>query len=563
MTLMMPVDLQELIAAGETFTVEFKRGRINDDELVETVVCLANGDGGLVLLGVEDDGRVTGVKPRHGSSTSAQRLQTMILNRTEGPVATEVQIVPQDSVEVVVITVPRSEVPVGTKSGKFVRRALQVGGKPECRPYPLHELLSAGLTALERDYAGTLAAGATHQDLDPAEFDRFRRLCATSRGDAALVDASDPEVLRGLRLLLPGQQQLTLGAILLFGRPEALERFVPTSEVVFHELSRGVLIASEVLRLPLFAAAERVYQLVSLRNQQQEILIGLHRVGISRVSDQVVREAVANALVHRDYSELGPVQVQLTDTQFRVSSPGGFPRGITLDNLLEDSRPRSPILADAFRRAGIVDRVGRGVGLMYRELLRQGRGEPDYGSSNEHTVAVSIPASDADLDMVRFVIDFETLTQTTLTLTQLRLLHELKASGPQSPTELAEGLVITTSDARSNLVRLAEQGLVAIRGSTRNRRYHLTPDFYRLANPSDYVRLQEWSPIQQQQMVLTYIDQFGSITRRKAAELCRIQPTQASGLLQQMVRAGELQLHGQRRGAHYKRAERTTDPRNQ
>ena len=130
----------------------------------------------------------------------------------------------------------------------------------------------------------------------------------------------------------------------------------------------------------------------------------------------------------------------------------------------------------------------------------------------------------------------------------------LKSSGPESAIGLAEDLVITASNARSNLTRLAELGLVSSRGNTRNRRYHLTPDFYRLANPSDYVRLQDWDPIQQRQMILAYVNEFGSITRRKAAELCRVLPSQAGSLLQQMARSGDLALHGQRRGAYYTRA---------
>ena len=77
-----------LTAAGESLTLEFKRGKaraLNDDTIVEAVVCLANGSGGLLLLGVEDDGRITGLDPRHGTRTEPHLLQAMILNKTEAP----------------------------------------------------------------------------------------------------------------------------------------------------------------------------------------------------------------------------------------------------------------------------------------------------------------------------------------------------------------------------------------------------------------------------------------------------------------------------------------------
>ena len=89
-------DIKSLIAAGETLTVEFKgeeREAFNDRALYENVVCLANGEGGTLLIGVEDNGHVTGARPRHGATTDHAKLQAAIFNNTElcdlnGPQAT-------------------------------------------------------------------------------------------------------------------------------------------------------------------------------------------------------------------------------------------------------------------------------------------------------------------------------------------------------------------------------------------------------------------------------------------------------------------------------------------
>lgn len=554
---MTPDDVRSLAQQGESLTLEFKRGRnnrLNDEIIVEAVVCLANGAGGVLLLGVEDDGRITGLDPRHGPTTEPHLLQAMILNRTDAPIATDVEVVAVDDKEVAVVTVPAMSTPVGTKSGKYVRRTLRADGKPECAPYLLHEMLSVGLAAQGRDYAATPARGATLSHLDSSEFDRFRRLCRDGRGDKTLADASNVDILRALRLVLPEQDnQLTLGAVLLFGTTDALARFVPTAEVVFHELRQGAITWDETLRLPLLMTAERLYDLIKVRNSEQELMVGLHRIGVPRVPEGTVRESIANALVHRDYAEMGPIQVQLTESSFRVSSPGGFPAGITLANLLDDSRPRSPVLAEAFKRAGIVDRAGRGITLMYQQLLRAGRGEPDYSATNEKAVIVTIPTSDADLEMVRFVVDYENSTGSALNLHQLRILHEIKVMGPQTVSELIDNLHESASVTRTQLARLAEMGLVEPRGAGRSRRHHLTAAFYRRAESSEYVRLQDTDPIQQEHMVLTYVDQFGSITRGKAAELCRLSPNQARVLLRKLVDAGHLHMHGQRRGAYYTR----------
>ncbi|MDF2441940.1 MAG: ATP-dependent helicase RecG [Subtercola sp.] len=551
---MKPREIQERAEAGENLHTEFKRGtrqHLKDDMIIEAVTCLANGEGGTLFLGIEDNGSITGLDPRHGDITEPHLLQAMILNRTEPPVATLVELVTVGDRTVAVVDVPNEASPIGTSGGRYLRRRLDARGEPECVPYPLHEMISAGLSSQGRDYASTPARGATWGDLDANEFDRFRGMCNSLRGDGVLASASNEDVLRALRLIVPGPDPITLGAILVFGTEGALGRFVPTSEIIFTELREGKLVGSEVLRAPLFRAAARIYDLIETRNTEQEVFVGLHRVGIRRVPETVIREVVANALVHRDYAWLGPIRVELDDDTFRVSSPGGFPAGITLDNLLEDSRPRSPIIADAFKRAGIVDRAGRGVREIFDQLLRAGRGEPDYTRSTESAVVVSVPTSQSDVETVRFVLDFEETTGHRLGLLQLRMIHELKSMGPQSAAELSAGLKESDARVRGQLTRLTELGLVEARGPGRHRRNHLTAGFYRIAQSSEYVRLQDTDPIQQDRMVLAYVDQYGSITRRKVAELCRLSPDQARVALKKLVDSGRLELRGERRTAHY------------
>lgn len=557
MVAMTPDELAQVIASGETFTVEFKRGQrsaMSDNDIVDAVICMANGDGGLLLIGVEDDGTITGLEPRHGAATQPHLLQAMILNKTEAPLATAIEMVNMNGLPVAVVDVPKAPVPVGSKSGKYVRRSLRADGKPECVAYPLHEMSSVGLTAQGRDYAATPARGARIEDLDPAEFDRFRRMCAARKGDRTLAELSDQEILRSLRLVLPEHDnELTLGAILLFGTSNSLERFVPTAEAMFQELRGTTVTANETIRLPLFRAAVRLFELIDVRNSEQELMVGLHRIGVPRVPEGTIRESIANALVHRDYSEVGPVSVQLSEDRFRVRSPGGFPAGITLHNFLDDSKPRSPILAEAFKRAGIVDRAGRGIREMYVQLLRTGRGVPDYSATNAHAVIVEISTSDADMEMVRFVLEYEDADGRVLLLPQLQILHELKAMGPQTTSELVEALKEGESSVRTHLARLVGMGFVESRGPGRNRRHHLTAAFYRLAQSSEYVRLQDTDPIQQEHMILAYVDQFGSITRSKAAELCHLSPGQARTVLKRLTDAGELELRGERRGSYYVR----------
>lgn len=106
-----------------------------------------------------------------------------------------------------------------------------------------------------------------------------------------------------------------------------------------------------------------------------------------------------------------------------------FPPGVTIHNILDESRPRSPILADAFKRAGLGERKGKGVNEMFAQQLRAGRDAPSYARSTTDSFLVSISLGTADLDLVRFLLAFENERQRPPGLEQLRIEHEIKAWG--------------------------------------------------------------------------------------------------------------------------------------
>lgn len=560
---MTPADLRAVISGGESLTVEFKRGSksaLNDRDIVEAAACLSNGLGGLLLLGVEDNGTVAGAEPRHGAATDPARLVALILNWTVPALSVEVEVVSLAYHEVVVIDVPSGGNPTGTKDGVYKRRSLRLDGKPECIPYAPHEMFSDHFAMQGRDYAEILARGSTWSDLDPGEFDRFRRLVRLQGGDALLAELSDQEVGRSLGVVrsdLTGSiTEITLGAILLFGTEQALRRFIPNQECCFQVLDGEEVLTSDVLRVPLFRAAEALFEKLRLRNTEEELQWGMIRVAIPLVPEIAAREAIANALVHRDYAELGMTVVQLTNSSFTVTSPGGFLSGVTLDNLLEVSKPRSRTLAGAFKRAGLVERTGRGVTRMYTAMLRAGRDGPDYTRSTSAFVSVSMPTSRADLQMVRFVVAREQETGRPLPLLALRLLHEVRRLGAARAPALTVVLHERDSLIRTELAALVEQGLIERRGSGKGLRYHLSSAFFRATDAgSSYVRVRGTDAIQQEHMVVEYLRAFSTITRAKAAELCMVTPVQASALLQRLAASGVLVMHGTRRTAYYTLAE--------
>ncbi|MDL9947774.1 putative DNA binding domain-containing protein [Gordonia sp. ABSL11-1] len=544
------MELRALIAGGETFTTEFKRSDINDKDLTKAVACLANGDGGVLLIGVDDDGTIVGASPRHGRVTEPARVAAYIQANTEPALAVGVYLETLDGQEIIRIDVPRGDPgPIGTKLGVFTKRVLKSTGQPECAPMTAHEIVSMGMVTRGQDFAASIAWDASMSDLDPLEFDRFRRLCH-GVGDE-LADLSDEDVLRALGLV-PIAAPVSIGAILLFGTVAAVQRWVPNAEVLFQDARSGYQPTNIRIVQPLLRSAEHLRELIDARNTVTELIAGLHRIEVPLIPSITRREAVANALVHRDYAAMGPARVQLTDSSFVVANPGGFPPGVTTQNILDQSRPRSPILAAAFKRAGLVERRGKGVNDMFEQQLRAGRDAPDYSHSTSESVVVTVPLGNADLDLVRFLLTWENEHQEPLSLDELRIVHEVKTSGSATSLEVAGELHLISASVKTSLGHLVECGILESRGVGRSRKYHLTARFYDLAQDRNaYVRVKGIDPLQQERMITDYANAYGSITRSQAAELCQTTPTQARSVLKRLVDDGRLRLTGERRGARY------------
>lgn len=562
---MSPERLRQIIQQGENLDVEFKgesQRQLSDDEIVRAVVCMANrasDQSGWVLIGVEDDGQLTGARPRHGATTDPVRLQALIANRTRPSLSVQVHVVPMqpEGVEIVAIEVPPVRTPVGTTDGVYLRRAIGGRGKPECLPMHFHDIQSLQATRGLLDYSAVVVEGATWDDLDPLEFERFRRFVRESRGqgDETLLELSDQELAKALGAVEANHAvtRIRVLGLLLFGKEASLRRFLPTHEVAFQVLQGQRVEVNEFFRYPLLRVMEEVLQRFRARYREEEVMVGLLRVGVPEYSERAFREAVANALIHRDYTRLGAVHIQWHDDRIEISNPGGFPEGVHLGNILvTPPRPRNPLLADAFKRAGIVERTGRGIDIIFTGQLRNGRPAPSYERSTPTDVVLVLPGGQANLAFVRLVVEEENQAGRALRLDELLLLNALWQERSLTTAQASRLLQKSEADARAVLERLVEAGLVEGRGERKGRTYHLSAAAYRrLGVPSAYVRRRGFEPIQWEQMILQYVRAHGRITRREAAELCQISSPQARNLLAKLTEKGLLLRQGRRRGIFY------------
>ena len=538
----------------ETLTVEFKsdRAKLSDNDLVEAIVGLANTEGGELWLGVEDDGAPTGLHPEHRMLAG---LAGMVAARTSPSVTVQADPVDLDGITVARIAVPKAHSEVASHRGVYLRRRIKHDGTPECVPMLPHERISRATSFGLTDASAQPVAHATLADLDPLERERLRQAVQQYGGDRVLLELDDEALdgALGLTTRQAGGRVPTLTGLLLIGKETALRELAPTHEFAFQVLAQQAVRFNEFRRFPLLKALDWLETNFRPYNPEEEIQVGLFRVPVPKVDMAAFREAVANALIHRDYHKLGAMHVRLEDDALLISNPGGLVDGVTLANLLvTEPRPRNRALADAMKRIGLVERSGRGVDTIFRGMLKFGRPAPDYSRTDAQNVVVRLPTDEADLDFRRLVVEEERRRNAELPIDSLIALAALRELKRLTAEALAERIQRDPTSAKRTLEALTEAGLIEAHGATRARSYTLSASLYRAAGDAvAYTRQAGFTPLQNAQLVLNFVHQHGQIRRADAMDLCRLSEDQARNLLKQLVENGSLVMHGQRRWAYY------------
>ena len=544
------------LPARESLTVEFKsdRAKLSDRELVEAVVCLANADGGVLWLGVEDNGTPTGL---HAEHRMLDGLAGLIAARTSPSLAVAVMPVEIDGVTLARIGVPKAVGDVATTGGVYLRRRIKHDGRPECVAMLPHDRASHASRFGLMDASAQPVAGARLEDFDPLERERLRQSVQQYGGDRVLLELDDEALDGALGFTVrqgDGTRVPTLTGLLLLGREAALRQHVATHEFAFQVMAGEAVKFNEFRRFPLLKALDWLETNFRPYNPEHELLVGLFRVPVPKVDAGAFREAVANALIHRDYHRLGAVHVRLHDEGLTISNPGGLVEGVTLANLLTtEPRPRNRALADAMKRIGVVERSGRGVDTIYRGMLRFGRPEPDYSATDSNNVVLRLATVDADAAFLRLIVEEEGRRGSTLPIDSLIALAVLRDMKRLTTEALAGHIERDPTQAKRTLEALVEAGLAQAHGVARGRTYTLAPGVYHATgDKAAYTRQIGFSSLQNEQMVLNYARQHGQIRRAEVMELCRLSEGQTKDLLKRLKEQGGLILEGAGRGAVYR-----------
>ena len=254
------------------------------------------------------------------------------------------------------------------------------------------------------DFSGDVCPGATIGDLDYSAIKKFRKEWINSSKNKRLMSLSDEQLLRDCNALI--DNGVTYAALILFGKRSALVKYLPHAEIVFeYRSSEAVGPASQRVdfRDGFFNNYNRVWELVNLRNDKQHYQNGFAVHPVDTFNERVMREALLNAVSHRDYQLGSSIFVRQYSRRLVIESPGGFPTGITVENILNKQAPRNKRIADIFQLCGYVERSGQGMNLIYEYVIKEAKPLPDFSGSDAYFVKLTLNGKVINPHMLSFM----------------------------------------------------------------------------------------------------------------------------------------------------------------
>ena len=535
------------IPVVESLEVEFKSDLkcYPDHDLIEEIVGMTNTIGGVLFLGVEDDGTITGVHKKHKDAIGVTAL---IANSTVPPVAVRAEVITEEEKDILRIEIPRSRGVISTASGKILRRRIKFDGLPEVIPMYSYEIPSKLAELGMLDYSAQPLAGAALDDLDSNQRVRLRRIIQNRQGgEKFLLSLPDDELDIALRMVTKvGDNYVpTVTGMLLLGKEERIAELMPTAKSSFQVLEGTSVRMNEDSCKPLIELFENYETYLKAWNPERETEYGLFRIPIPEFDWSAFREGLVNAFCHRDYTMLGNVRVLIDDEGMIISNPGGFIDGVNLKNLLTvEPHGRNPALADAMKRIGLAEKTGRGIDRIFEGSIIFGRPWPDYSESTSRTVKLFIQRAKADLAFAKLIADEQERQGKPLSIYTLMILSVLKYERRSTVYRIVELTNLSENKVRSAIESMLELGLIEAAGKGKERTYILGKKIYRENKKTiQYVRQTDIDSIRYQELVMKLAEtQDGIITKQDVIELLKVSPSQAYAVIKELQKMGKLEL---------------------
>jgi len=529
--------LQLWLDADEGNHLEFKEAKRHFDfeELVKYCVALANECGGKIILGVTDQ------KPRRvvGSLAfpNSERTIRGLIDRLNLRIDAE-EINHADG-KVTIFHVPSRPIgmPIQYKGAYWMRSG-------EALSPMTPDMLKRIFAESGPDFSAEVCVNAVLADLVTASIETFRFQWLKKSGNGGLAAQEHEQLLTDAELLVDGK--ITYAALILFGSRSALGKHLSQSEIIFEYRSNEASIPYQSrleFRQGFFACYDEIWNAINARNELQSYQDGLFRFELPTFSEGATREAILNAVGHRDYRLGSSIFLKQFPRCLEITSPGGFPPGITPSNILDHQNPRNRRLAEAFAKCGLIERSGQGMNRIFEETIRQGKPLPDFAGSDSHHVRLLLRGEVQNPAFIKFIEKVGEERLATFNTHDFLLLYCLQHE-QSIPPEL-----------KARLPRLVGFGVVESIGRGRGARHILSRSLYaHLGQKGIYTRKKGLDHETNKELLLRHL-RDNSKTGSVLSELCQVLPSLSESAVQRLLaelkEAKRVELQGSRRWARW------------
>jgi ATP-dependent DNA helicase RecG len=514
---------------SESDYVERKAGT-GQTAVARAIAAFSNTDGGVVLIGVRDDGEVIG-RPLTAGGENAIHAAALTVH---DPGSYRIRELRVDGRAVTIVSVAkRSQGFAQTSDGQvLVRRG--------ARSVPLlgAELLTFVTSrALERFDSSD--SGVTIGEANPELIEdlaaAFRWKEGPSFRDRLIehkfaTDAAEPNLTIAGALLLLTEPRERLGKAYV----EVL-RFADEGQ----EYDRRLEFAGPAQRQIADATKFLMEELGT-----DMIVSGVRRHELPKIPEVVLREALANAVAHRTYEELGrAIRVEIRPDRIIVTSPGGLPEPVTEQNIRETQSARNITVIRALRQLRLAEDAGRGIDVM-QDSMAEALLDPPVFADLDHSVQVTLPIRGPISPQERaWILDVEN-RGAIAPHDRIPLIHAARGE-VLTNAGVRHLLGVDSRDARQSLHRLRDAGFLEQIGERGGASYILSRS---LRAPAAF----RMSPAALREYVLE-LAEHGLLTNASVRQATGLDRAETLRLLDQLVKEGRLARRGERRGAHYLR----------
>jgi ATP-dependent DNA helicase RecG len=455
--------LESLIKNGESDTLEFKKSTAQLKAAVETLCAFLNHQGGTVLIGVDGQGRMIG----QDVTDSTQQEIANELKKMEPPAQIQVNyLLLSNKKQIIILQVSLGVHAPYIYDGRAFQRKLT---STQRMPQQRYDQLISQRHQLNYSWESFPARGYTFQDLDEnLILGVVRKAVEKERLPEIALRQSLSEVLEKLELSQEGQ--IHNAAVALFGKRFNADFIQCELKVArFKGVDRHEFLDSNLIRNNFFELLE-----AGLLFARRHLPLAAHiesgqveRVETPLIPFNAIREALINALCHRNYSDRGgSVGLAIYDDRMEIFNDGGLLQEVTLEKIKAGySKPRNPIMANVLYRCNVIERWGRGIREIIQSCLKAGDPEPQFKVDGiEFKVIFPFPTS---LKLETFKATYP-LEQLTLRQREIIQILQDENQGLKA-TQIREKMLEPPAERtlRENLTELKQLGIIESRGQAR------------------------------------------------------------------------------------------------